>query len=186
LQSFNQKKFFALGLFTLFGFGGIGLAILYFAEGVLPLDFFMAGKIWWQQLLSGLVFGTSAAVCALLMVNSKWFTLEMEIFSELILKLAPNYAYAVFYSFCAGVGEELLFRGGLQPYLGIWLTSIIFIGLHGYLNPYNWALTVYGLFMVLISSGMGYLFNIYGIGASITAHFIFDLIMFIAVIRGKG
>jgi hypothetical protein len=33
---------------------------------------------------------------------------------------------------------------------------------------------------------MGYLFNIYGIGASIAAHFIFDLIMFVAVIRGKG
>lgn len=185
MQTINQQKFFALGLFTLFGFGGIGLAILYFAENITPLQFFTAGKVWWQQLLSGLLFGATAAICALFLVNSRWFKKEMDIFSELILQLAPTYAHAIFYSLCAGIGEELLFRGGLQPYLGVWLTSFIFIALHGYLNPFNIALSVYGLFMVLISSGMGYLFIQYGIISSIAAHFMFDLIMFIVLVKSK-
>ena len=30
----------------------------------------------------------------------------------------------------AGLGEELLFRGALQPLLGIWLTSAIFVVAH--------------------------------------------------------
>ncbi len=30
----------------------------------------------------------------------------------------------------AGLGEELLFRGALQPLLGIWLTSVLFVLVH--------------------------------------------------------
>jgi membrane protease YdiL (CAAX protease family) len=30
----------------------------------------------------------------------------------------------------AGVGEELLFRGALQPLLGIWVTSLLFVAAH--------------------------------------------------------
>jgi len=30
----------------------------------------------------------------------------------------------------AGFGEELLFRGALQPLLGLWLTSVIFVAVH--------------------------------------------------------
>jgi membrane protease YdiL (CAAX protease family) len=77
------------------------------------------------------------------------------------------------------VGEEILFRGGIQPYLGIWVTSFVFILLHGYINPFNIALTLYGIFMVFISAGLGYLFEMYGIIASIVAHFLFDLVMFV-------
>ena len=179
--NFSQRKLFLLGFFTLFGFGGIGLSILYFTESITPFTFFTSGKLLWQQLLSGTVFGISAAVAALGIVQTKWMTKEMTFFGELIEKMAPTYAHAVFYSFCAGVGEEILFRGGIQPYLGIWITSFLFILLHGYINPYNIDLTVYGIFMILISAGLGYLFEIYGILSSITAHFLFDLVMFISL-----
>ncbi|MBK7566807.1 MAG: CPBP family intramembrane metalloprotease [Bacteroidetes bacterium] len=40
----------------------------------------------------------------------------------------------LFLSFCAGVGEELLFRGAIQPWLGIWLTALLFI-FYTDLNP---------------------------------------------------
>jgi membrane protease YdiL (CAAX protease family) len=176
----SQRNLFLLGIFTLFGFGGIGLAILYFAEGVHPLIFFKAGKVtWWWQVIYGTLFGIPSAIAALGLVNTKFFSNEMQFFSDLINKLAPTYGHAVFYSVCAGVGEEILFRGGIQPYLGIWVTSFVFILLHGYINPFNIALTIYGLFMVFISAGLGYLFEMYGIIASIVAHFLFDLVMFV-------
>jgi membrane protease YdiL (CAAX protease family) len=179
----SQRNLFLLGLFTLLGMGGIGLAILYFAEGVTPATFFTAGSGYMHQVGFGTLFGISSAVAALWIVNLKWFANEMQFFTDLINKQAPTYAHAVFYSFCAGVGEEILFRGGIQPYLGIWLTSFVFILLHGYINPFNIALSIYGLFMVLISSGLGYLFEMYGIIASITAHFLFDLVMFVFMRR---
>jgi uncharacterized protein len=175
----SQRNLFLLGIFTLFGFGGIGLAILYFAEDVTPITFFSAGSNYIKQIGFGTLFGITSAVAALWMVNLKWFAGEMQFFSDLINKLAPTYAHAVFYSICAGVGEEILFRGGIQPYLGIWVTSFVFILLHGYINPFNLALTVYGIFMVFISAGLGYLFEMYGIVASIVAHFLFDLVMFV-------
>lgn len=123
---------------------------------------------------------------AVLLVRTSWFKASRVFFAELIGKLNPSYANVIFYSFCAGVGEEILFRGAIQPHLGIWLTSILFIFLHGYLNPFNWPITLYGLFMVIISSGLGYLYEIYGIYAAMMAHFVFDVVMFCYLKRTAG
>ncbi len=179
----NQRKLFFLGIFTLFGFGGIGLAILYFGHDISPLSFLASGTSLNKQILWGSLYGISAAIAAIALISSPLFADEMQFFRTLVYKLAPTYYHAVFYSLCAGIGEELLFRGGIQPYLGIWLTSVIFILLHGYINPFNFVLTLYGCFMILISAGLGYLFEIYGIWSSIVAHFLFDLVMFVFLIR---
>lgn len=180
----SQRKLLFLGLLTLFGFGGIGLSILYFAQDVTPVQFFLAGKApWWRQILHGMWYGVASAMFALWLIHFDFFSSEMQFFSSLLSKLAPTHLHAVYYSFCAGVGEEILFRGGIQPYLGIWLTSVVFILLHGYLNPFNLALTLYGILMVFISAGLGYLFEIFGVIASMVAHFIFDLLIFVAVRR---
>ena len=55
---------------------------------------------------------------------------------------------ALFISFCAGFGEEILFRTGMQHYLGILITSIFFVAIHGYLNPFNWRYSLYGLIVL--------------------------------------
>lgn len=88
---------------------------------------------------------------------------------------------------CAGVGEEILFRGAIQPHLGIWPTAILFIVLHGYLSFSNLALMLYGVLMVVVSAGLGYLFDNFGIHAAIVAHFLFDFFMFLYLIHfSKG
>jgi len=115
---------------------------------------------------------------ALVLVKSSWFKPSRIFFTGLIATIRPSAFHIIFYSFCAAVGEEILFRGAIQPHLGIWLTSILFIFLHGYLNPFNWGITLYGLFMIIISAGLGYLFELFGIYASMIAHFIFDVAMF--------
>lgn len=178
----TNRQLITLALITLFGFGAIGLAILYFGQQVTPMQFFMAGKtIWWKQLLYGAYFALLSAIVASWIVRADFFSEEMQFFSALIKKIAPTYFHALLLSACAGIGEEILFRGGIQPYLGIWPTSIIFIILHGYINPFNIALTLYGVFMIFVSAGIGYLFEIHGIFAAIAAHFLFDLIMFIVL-----
>lgn len=177
-MKFDRKTLFYLSLFTLFGFSLIGLTAINIFQHKSTYEFFTEHPDWQRQLFKGLLFGANASVIAILMVHSKWFKESRVFFAELIQKIEPSYLHVIFYSFCAGVGEEILFRGAIQPHLGIWLTAILFIFLHGYLNPFNRAIMLYGLFMVIISAGLGYLFAIYGIYAAMSAHFIFDVAMF--------
>jgi hypothetical protein len=57
--------------------------------------------------------------------------------------------------------------------------------LHGYINPTNMNLTIYGVFLLIISAGFGYLFKFFGLTSCIIAHFIYDVAMF-SVIKYAG
>jgi len=175
---FNRRTLFYLSLFTLIGFSAIGLAVIYFLQGIHPRTFFAEGCPVQIQLLRGGSFGFTAFIGALVFVKSPWFKASRIFFTGLIASINPTFVHILFYSLCAGVGEEILFRGAIQPYLGIWFTSIVFIFLHGYLNPFNMPIMLYGFVMVFISAGLGYLFELYGIYAAMLAHFIFDVGMF--------
>ena len=177
-MQFNRKTLFYLSLFTLFGFSLIGLTAINLFQNKSTFQFFREGGTWYSQIFKGFLFGVNASVIAVLLVRTSWFKESRGFFTELIEKINPTYVHVIFYSFCAGVGEEILFRGAIQPHLGIWLTSVLFIFLHGYLNPFNMAITIYGIFMVIISAGLGYLYELFGIYSAMFAHFIFDVAMF--------
>jgi membrane protease YdiL (CAAX protease family) len=104
---------------------------------------------------------------------------------DILRSMNLNVGDAIFLSFCAGFGEELLFRSGVQYYLGIVLTSIIFVAIHGYLNPKNWRYSMYGLivmpFILLLSMG----FETFGLWFAISAHFAYDAVLFIAMLQNK-
>ena len=94
-----------------------------------------------------------------------------------------NLVGIIFLSLCAGIGEELFFRAGIQPFLGVWWTAVFFVLLHGYLNPKNVRISIYGLVMVGIIAGFGYLFKYCGIFSAITAHAVFDMVLFFSMIK---
>ncbi|WP_445665361.1 CPBP family intramembrane glutamic endopeptidase [Fodinibius sp. AD559] len=77
----------------------------------------------------------------------------------------------------AGVGEELLFRGAIQPLLGIWFTSVIFIGIHGYFKFKSVGHLLFGAMMFGLSMMLGYLFESAGLIAAMSAHAVYDIIM---------
>lgn len=77
----------------------------------------------------------------------------------------------------AGAGEELLFRGAIQPILGIWITSVIFIGIHGYFKFTSLGHIIFGVMMFSLSMMLGYLFEYAGLIAAMTAHAVYDVIM---------
>lgn len=80
-------------------------------------------------------------------------------------------------SLFAGAGEELLFRGAIQPLLGIWVTSAIFIGIHGYFKFTSIGHIIFGVMMFSLSIMLGYLFEHAGLIAAMSAHAIYDVIM---------
>ncbi len=49
--------------------------------------------------------------------------------------------YGFLMAFSAGVGEELVFRGALQPIFGVWLTSLVFVIVHtNYTFTLSWVI----------------------------------------------
>ena len=61
--------------------------------------------------------------------------------------------------------------------LGIWVTSILFVLLHGYLNPFNLPLTYYGIYMVLVIGVLGLMTEHIGIVTAMIAHTLIDVIL---------
>lgn len=126
----------------------------------------------------GIMLGILYALIALWVMQAPVFEKLPVRVEKMVRDMKLNFWDCVFLSICAGLGEELLFRSGVQFYLGPIITSIIFVAIHGYLNPFNWRMSLYGLvvlpFILLISYG----FIVFGLWFAVAAHFAYDLVLF--------
>lgn len=175
----SRKRLFILGLITLFGFGSLGIGIISVFHDEPVAHTFTSGGAWYYQLLLGLELGVVASLCMLWLLRMPFLKEPKEFFTNLIRQAKVQAPDIIFLSFAAGVGEEIFFRGAIQPYLGVWLTALIFVALHGYLNPFNLGMSMYGILMLIVSALLGYWFQRYGIYAAMTAHFVIDLVLFL-------
>jgi membrane protease YdiL (CAAX protease family) len=173
----NRKAIGVLAAATLLLFGGLGLAFIPITREVPSGAFLMGVKPLWMQLGLGFVFG-------IVMANAGWQIVELPqlkktkaFFYQIFHPLKLNALQILLISICAGVGEELFFRGAIQPLLGVWFTAILFVLLHGYLNPFNLPLTVYGVYMTLVIGVMGQFTEHVGIFTAIIAHVVIDYIL---------
>jgi membrane protease YdiL (CAAX protease family) len=73
-----------------------------------------------------------------------------------------------------------------NPGLAFGLQSIIFIALHGYLNPKDRPMFIYGMVLLLVSAGFGYLLPFSGIYAAMAAHFWIDVVLMLYLKRNSG
>ena len=71
----------------------------------------------------------------------------------------------------AAFGEELLFRGALQPRLGLVLTALLFTALH---DQYGFSFELLSIFVLALA--LGWLRSRMNLWACIVAHFFFDLL----------
>ena len=69
----------------------------------------------------------------------------------------------------AAIGEEIIFRGALQPVFGLWPTAIFFALVH-----IQYTLTPATLIIVLVGIGFGWLRRRYNTTTSMVAHFLYD------------
>ena len=135
------------------------------------------------HLFLGLELGVVYGFISYFFVKSPFFENMPNRIDHLVKAMHLKVHLGLFLSFCAAVGEELLFRAGLQSFLGPFLCAIVFVALHGYLNPFNLRFSVYGLivlpFILLISYGM----EPFGLLFCIAAHFSYDAILFTFMIK---
>ena len=185
----SKKLFIGLGFFTIIGFSALGAVLVYYVLDRPILSVFAHGWPWYLQLLFGLVYGVAGAYLGWSVIRSRMLTPVRSYYVELIQELKLGLPEILFISICAGVGEEMLFRAGLQPIVvgwtsftpGVVITSVAFVALHGYLNPMNWRLTVYGMFMTAIIIGIGFMFEQVGLIAAMSAHFAIDVVLLKAI-----
>jgi uncharacterized protein len=170
----SKKTILILALGTIVVFGGLGGVLIPFVRTV-DLPIFLAGsKAIWLQIMIGIAFGLITAKAGWQIVELPRLYKTKVFFAEIIQPLKLNLFEIILISVCAGVGEELFFRGVVQPLLGIWPTAVLFVLLHGYLNPFNLPLTLYGVFMVLVIGVMGLFTEHIGIITAISAHVAID------------
>lgn len=131
------------------------------------------------QLFTGILFGLLAAgiIAAVMLRTSISDILTDYAIVNLIagMRLTPFDRLQI--SFFAGAGEELLFRGALQPLIGIGLASILFVGIHGYFKFTSFKHILYGGIMFALSVGLGLLYEWSGLVAAMCAHAVYDLVM---------
>lgn len=179
----DKKLLLRLGLLTLIGFPIPTFVVLYYVEGIHPFAIFEFEKCGFFEISTGLVLGVLYALIALQFMKFKVFDQLPNRIEKIVAKMKLSVLECLFLSMCAGVGEELLFRSGMQWYLGPIITSVFFVAIHGYLNPMNWRFSLYGIivlpFILLISYG----FIEWGLWFAISAHFAYDFVLFLVMTR---
>ena len=129
------------------------------------------------QLAVGVVMGLLAGFAARFIISRDFMRSVRLKYARMFGNLDLSLSEVMFIAICAGFGEELLFRGVIQPLLGIVITSVLFVAIHGYLNPKDWRVSVYGLFMSAVIFGFGLATDFFGIWSAIIAHTLVDVIL---------
>ena len=174
----SRELFMRMGLLTLL-VPLVIVAILYYFNATTFMIPVVIGKAnVWIQAGAGVAGGFLLSGITWLMGKWKYlndvnfdFTLRLGIFNFSLQEI-------LFLSFCAGVGEEIVFRGMIQPWLGILTTSFMFIALHGYMSYSSWPKVIFGLILFAVGTILGILGEYLGLLAAIVAHIIYDVIAF--------
>jgi membrane protease YdiL (CAAX protease family) len=129
----TERKRFGIGLALLQLVGLLAIVFLINALfGPKPLWAVVSdGRSLVWQVNAGIVLAIAFSVPALVAVLKLDF---LRSFKVLLLELTQRVDLSgwnpLWFGLCAGIGEELLFRGALQPLLGIWWTGLLFALAH--------------------------------------------------------
>ncbi len=100
--------------------------------------------------------------------------------SRLISNSVNTLTFAFIVSMSAAVGEEIAFRGALQPVFGLWPTAIFFA-----LTHIQYTLTPATLVIIMVGLGLGWVRKRYNTTAAILTHFTYDFALFFLTIYGS-
>lgn len=154
------------------------LIIRYWHEGDLN-DVLESAFTFWNQ--AGIGVGIGCLAAGIIYGAIKWTPIAEVLSDFSIFEALSKTNFSLFdkaqVSIFAGGGEELLFRGAIQPLLGNAITSIIFIGIHGYFKFRSPKHILFGVLMFGLSFTLGLLYEHVGLISAICAHAIYDIIM---------
>ena len=158
-----------IALSTLLVFPLVGYLIWIIFREESFVNIFQEKENIYTQSILGIIVGLSSANLGWQIINSKLLNTSLKKYEDLTQALELNLLGIILISICAGVGEEILFRGVIQDFLGIPITSILFVAIHGYLNPKDWRISIYGIYMTAVIMLLGLLHEKTGIYTVMTS-----------------
>lgn len=181
----NKKLIYLLALVTLFVFPMPSFIVLYYFEGRSFIEILEPSNFQLMPISYGLIYGIIYALVSIKILQAPIFeTVPLKI-EETVKSMNLSILDGIFISFCAGFGEELLFRAGVQHYLGIWITSFVFVAIHGYFSIRTPKNSLYGLVVFPFILILSYLYEDFGLWFAVAAHFSYDAVLFTSIIRKK-
>ena len=174
-----------MGGITLIGFPLLAFGVNYFFSDNSFWDQFQSAYSLIYQLGAGLIYGVLAGLICWYIISSGFMRNSRIKYVSVMREMNMSYFDIIFISICAGVGEEILFRGVLQEFMGIIITSVVFVAIHGYLNFRDWRITIYGLVMSILIVGVGIMFETMGVIAPAVAHTVIDIILLMLICKGN-
>ncbi len=179
----GKRGLLIMAVVTLVGFPLIGFVANWFFRFV-AVDSLLDTSIGYgKELIFGAIFGVVAALVGWTVVQLPLLKGAYDDISDKIAAFNLSVWDVVFISLCAGIGEEILFRGFVQPVLGVWLTAVIFVAIHGYLRPDHWRRSIYGIYMTLVIAVLGYMREYWGLISAMAAHAVIDMVLFYFTLR---
>ena len=181
-----KKSILPLAIGTLIGFPLLGFVIHFFTFETSFLSLFSSKTNLAIECIVGIVSGLLFGYVGWKIISMKFMSSVLTKYQQLISTFEIDTSLIFFVSFCAGFGEEVFFRGVLQPIIGIWITAVLFVAIHGYLNPKNWKISVYGIYLTLVIALIGYFNNYLGLTSAIISHMMIDIVLFYKLYQNKS
>src|SRR5436190_11638267 len=116
----------ALVTLVFFGLGGAWLIVGVQGRELAPVLVGPSG-LWWQIFL-GIASGLAIGYSAWALISRPFMETVLMKYAMLIGPLMPGATARILVSLCAGVGEEVFFRGAIQHWLGIVWTALASAG----------------------------------------------------------
>ncbi|MBX3730195.1 MAG: CPBP family intramembrane metalloprotease [Candidatus Sumerlaeia bacterium] len=146
--------------------------------------FFAAGWGLGPQIAVGLAIGIGLGVLvALVEPHIRLLEPMRHIVRDIFVQARPSRLDLLLVSLGAGWGEELLFRGALQPHIGIWPAAVLFGIGHFLLTKITWGRLGYTAVLILAGGGLGYLAEWAGLLAAMVCHAFYDFVVLLATHR---
>lgn len=176
---FDGRKLLIVSIFSGLIWLLIANLIIYYIQEKSLAEIFFRGDHLLIQAGSGLASGALFGLAGVLMIRLPSFRKILDEYAVIrqVKELSLTPSQIIYVSLVAGISEEILFRGAIQPVIGIWWTSLIFIGIHGYIRVHSATHILYSLFTFGLSMLLGVLFIYFGLVSAIAAHFIYDVIV---------
>lgn len=178
-EDLTGTNMLGMSLLSFLFYLSLSLLLIYFFHEDGFLTIFDHGYSITVQMLIGISAGIAAALVVMYFSSRSPIADVLDDYA--LFRVIANTRFSTFdrvqISLFAGAGEEILFRGAIQPIFGIWITSILFIAIHGYFKFKSAGHILFGLMLFSLSMMLGVLYEVSGLISAMTAHAIYDLVM---------
>jgi membrane protease YdiL (CAAX protease family) len=168
---------------------GIGLGIRRdLRQGLLRLGIYPLTSQDWVRTVGVSAGATVALVIAVMIMAGIWeASVSPETFkeqteaSDALANSVTSIGLALMVAITTGIGEELAFRGALQPIFGFWFTAVMFVISHS-----QYTLTPAYLIILVVAIGLGLIRKYYDTTTAILTHFLYNLTLLLISLASQG